>query len=43
MEGQEALRALARRFPNLSLQTETQTYVPTLNTRTLQRLSVILG
>lgn len=38
MEGQEVLQALAVRFPNLTLGTETLTYAPTLNTRALQRL-----
>ena len=42
MEGQETLQALAARWPNLTLATETLTYAPTLNTRALQRLPVSL-
>lgn len=42
MEGQEVLHALAVRFPNLRLGAETLTYAPTLNTRALQRLPLML-
>jgi cytochrome P450 len=42
MEGQEALQALATRFPRVTLEHEDLAYVPTLNTRALQRLPVVL-
>lgn len=42
MEGQEVMQALAVRFPNLTLGTETLAYAPTLNTRALQRLPLLL-
>ncbi len=42
MEGQEILKALATRCPNVALATETLTYAPTLNTRALQRLPLSL-
>ena len=42
IEGQEALRAIAARFPQLRLQTEALNDVPTLNTRALQQLPVNL-
>ena len=42
MEGQEALYALATRFPHMTLEREDLAYVPTLNTRALQQLPVVL-
>ncbi len=42
MEGQELLQALAARWSNLTLATDTLTYAPTLNIRALQRLPLTL-
>lgn len=42
MEGQETLQALAARWPHLKLTTKTLAYAPTLNTRALQRLPLLL-
>lgn len=40
LEGQEAFRALAERFPAFELQTETLEYHPTINLRSLKSLPV---
>jgi len=43
LEGQEAFRALAERFPDLRLETETFEYVPSITFRSLKTLPVALG
>ncbi|ETW98458.1 MAG: hypothetical protein ETSY1_18725 [Candidatus Entotheonella factor] len=37
------MKALAARWPNMALATEELTYAPTLNTRALQRLPLLLN